>query len=68
MKMQLCGDHFTLGSRRETKENILSIYSQCLFYYIFSQKREKDGEQHLKEEEMRRREKLRQHEAKVRVK
>ena len=31
------------------------------------QKREKDGEQHLKEEEQRRREKLRQHEAKVKM-
>ena len=35
--------------------------------YCDLQKREKDGEQHLKEEEQRRREKLRQHEAKVKM-
>lgn len=32
--------------------------------FVWQKKREKDGEQHLKEEEQRRREKLRQHEAK----
>ena len=35
--------------------------------YFDLQKREKDGEQHLKEEEQRRIEKLRQHEAKVKM-
>ena len=38
-----------------------------LHFVKLSQKREKDGEQHLKEDEMRRREKLRQQEAKVSV-
>ena len=33
--------------------------------FFISQKREKDGEQHLKEEEMRRRQKIREQEAKV---
>lgn len=51
------------------KGSLCKQYFLLSFHFVkLSQKREKDGEQHLKEEEMRRREKMRQQEAKVRVK